>query len=348
MSNQPSHQNPQYAGRTSLDREGSGLQPSANVSARNMSSSAVPFGARTGSFNPAVAPGSFSSDMRSQMMPSRAGSRMDVSSVYPGGIMDKVDEDDMDTVAEQTLVGLKDRLNRELKIREGSENMLEALNSKKAKQVREQRLRVEAELSASNTRIKELRQKITDAQRGRTIPPTTPTRNRTQDNAVLRSPPSASRSMGGSEADESTESPTFALAELLQALEVEGMTPEYYVTRANQLVDLFKRHPTLKYDLVWSIFGMRVQMMLLSESREVVAAGYRMTRYAVSDRLSLKKIRSLNTDYLVVRYVFQTGNPFFFNGLLTTLDHLTIFARQMSNESKRSSLFEPFLTSKMV
>jgi hypothetical protein len=93
---------------------------------------------------------------------------------------------------------------------------------------------------------------------------------------------------------------TFALAELLQALELEGMTPEYYVTRGNRLVDLFRRHPTLKYDLVWSVFGLRMQVMLLSEAREVVAAGYRMIRYAISDVSSLKKIRSLNTDFIVV------------------------------------------------
>jgi hypothetical protein len=116
----------------------------------------------------------------------------------------------------------------------------------------------------------------------------------------LRSPHSATKSAAGSEFDEPTESPTYALAEILQALEVEGLTPDYYVGHANNLVELFKRHPTLKYDLVWSVFGLRMQVMLLSESREVVAAGYRMTRYAISDISSLQKIRSLNIDYLVV------------------------------------------------
>lgn len=232
--------------------------------------------------------------------------------------MNKVDEDDAGAAAEQTIAMLKDRLNRELKIKEGSENMLEALHAKKAKQTKDQRQRVEAELIASNTRIKELRQQITDAQQNMTAPamPTTPTRNRERERERerervdrdreasngLRSPPSASRSDDASDVDESAESPTFALAELLQALEVEGMAPEYYVSRANQLVDLLKRHPTLKYDLVWSVFGLRMQVMLLSESREVAAAGYRMTRYAISDRASLKKIRNLNTDYLVIRY----------------------------------------------
>jgi rapamycin-insensitive companion of mTOR len=285
--------------RSSFERDGAAsLQPpglSTNGS-RNLSASAVTFAPRGSSLNPSVAPGSFSSDLRSQMMPSRAQSRADVYS------MEKVEEDG-DSAAEQALNALREALNRETKIKEGSENMLEALNTKKAKQTKEQRQRVEAELNSSNSKIRELRQKISEAQRTRAIP-TTPTRQRTNEGLFqangLRSPPSASRSGAGSDAEEPTESPTFALAELLQSLEVEGLTPEYYVSRANSLVDLFKRHPTLKYDLVWSVFGLRMQVMLLSESREVVAAGYRMTRYAISDVSSLKKIRSLNTDYLVV------------------------------------------------
>ncbi|RMJ16167.1 hypothetical protein CDV36_004198 [Fusarium kuroshium] len=291
----------QLAGRTSFDRDGSGLQPPNGANARNLSASAVSFAPRGSSLN--IAPGSFSSELRS-----RAGSRTDAASVYPGSFMDKVEEDDMDSVVEKNLTGLKERLNREMKIKEGSENMLEALNSKKAKQTKEQRLKVEAELNASNSRIRELRQRISDAQQTRKAPPTTPTRNRTGSNVLessrpseVRSPQSVSRSVIGSDVEESTESPTFVLAELLQALEVEGMMPEYYVSRGNQLVDLFKRYPTLKYDLVWSVFGLRMQVMLLSESREVVAAGYRMTRYAISDVASLKRIRSLNTDYLVIR-----------------------------------------------
>lgn len=292
-------------GRTSIDRDGTGLQPPNSMSARNPSSSGISFAPRGSSLNPTIGPGSFSSDLRSQMMSSRAGSRVDVGSVYTGSITDKGDEDSADTAIQQTLTILRDKLNREMKIKEGSENMLEALNIKKAKQTREQRQRVEAELSASNLRIKELRQRISDTQRARGAPPTTPTRTRAQESMLnvngFRSPPSLSRSAAGSEMDEVAESPTFALAELLHALEVEGMSPEYYVSRANQLVDLFKRHPALKYDLVWAIFGLRMQMMLLSESREVVAAGYRVARYAISDSPSLRKIRSFNTDFLVIR-----------------------------------------------
>jgi hypothetical protein len=278
--------------RPSLD----GLQPPAPNAGRNLSASAVSFASRGPGLNPSPMPGSFSSDLRSQMNLSRAGSRLDM---FPA--LEKLDEDDGPT-QEKTLAHLREALSREMKIKEGSENMLEALNSKKAKQTKEQRQRVEAELNSSNLRIKELRQKITDAQRVRAAP-TTPTRTRGDGLFPgangLRSPPSASRSGAGSDVDEPAESPTFALTEILQALEVAGMAPDYYVSRANSLVDLFKRHPTLKYDLVWSVFGLRMQAMLLSESREVVAAGYRMIRYAISDVNSLRNIRALNTDYLV-------------------------------------------------
>lgn len=303
----------QQHSRSSLDREAtnSGLQPPPAPNGVASSVAAMSFAPRGSSLSHAAAPGSFSSELRSQMVSSRAGSRLDISSVYPGGgggagIMGKVHEEGNDYADEQRLLSLKDKLSREMKIKEGSENMLEALNVKKAKQTRDQRQRVEAELTASSSRIRELRQKISDAQQMRSARPSTPIRQWTQENNLSNGPrdnPSPTKSAAESDIDESSESPSFALAELLQALEVEGMMPEYYVSRANQLVGLFKRHPTIKYDLVWSIFGMRMQMMLLSESREVVAAGYRVTRYAISDRASLQKIRDLNTDFLVVRYV---------------------------------------------
>lgn len=280
--------------RTSFDRDA--LQPPslANGGPRTLSNSS--FGPRGSSLAPSPAPGSFSSEMRSQLAPSRAGSRADVTSMN----LDRFGEDESG-VSEQMISALRESLNRELKIKEGSENMLEALNTKKAKQTKDQRARVEAELNSSNQRIKDLKIQISDLQRPK-LPPT-PTRSRMMglfQSSGLRSPASLPKSGPGSDYDEPTESPTYALAEILQALEREGFTPGYYVGHANNLVDLFKRYPTLKYDLVWSIFGLRMQVMLLSESREVVAAGYRMIRHAISDINSLQKIRSLNTDYLVI------------------------------------------------
>ncbi|KAL2760914.1 hypothetical protein ACRALDRAFT_1078558 [Sodiomyces alcalophilus JCM 7366] len=291
--------------RPSFDRDGSssgnlklpgGSAGHGAVGPRSVAASPLGFAPRGSSLNPSMAPGSFSSELRSQMNASRAGSRLET---YGG---ERIDDDDDSMTAEQTLKNLREELTREYKIKEGSENMLEALNSKKAKQTKDQRSRVEAELVTSNNKIKTLRQMIADVQRIRDTP-ATPSKGRAGDPwpNILRSPPSIARSGAGSDYDDySEQSPTFTLAETLQALEVEGLSPEYYVSRANSLVELLKRHPTLKYDLVWSVFGLRMQVMLLSEAREVVAAGYRMVRYAISDVSSLKKIRELNTDYLAI------------------------------------------------
>lgn len=286
------------ASRPSFDRDG--LQPpAAGNNARNLSSSNLSFAPRGSSLAPSPAPGSFSSNMRSQLGPTRTGSGQDVNASLRD--FERLEEDD-GKLPEHVLSALRESLNREMKIKEGSENLLEALNAKKAKQTKEQRQKVEAELNSSNQKIRDLRNQISELQRPKL--PATPTRSRMdglfQSSNVLRSPQSASKSVAESDFEEPTESPTYALAEILQALETEGLTPDYYVGHANNLVELFKRHPTLKHDLVWSIFGLRMQVMLLSESREVVAAGYRMTRYAISDRSSLQKIRALNTDYLVV------------------------------------------------
>ncbi len=294
-----SQQSLPYSSKLAPERDG-GLQPAgAGSGVRAGANSGVSFAPRGSSLAPSPAPGSFTSTLRSQLAPSRAESRQDVNASV--GNMERLDEDD-GRIPQEVLSTLRESLNREMKIKEGSENMLEALNSKKAKQTKEQRLRVEAELNTSNLKIKELKHQISELQKPRQ--PLTPTRTRMdvmfQSSNNLRSPTSASRSVTGSDFEEPTESPTYALAEILQALEIEGLTPDYYVGHANNLVELFKRYPTLKYDLVWSVFGLRMQVMLLSESREVVAAGYRMTRYAISDLNSLQKIRSLNTDYLVV------------------------------------------------
>lgn len=206
--------------------------------------------------------------------------------------------------SEQRQADFRDRINKEIKIRTGTENMLEALISKNAKQTKEQRLKVESELNSSNRKIAELKLELEDEVQRSKIP-TQPSRSRLSSlfrGSPLRSPSrtEAGATTGQQDAEVETESPTYVLAEILQALELEGMQPDYYVERANSLVELFKRHPTLKYDLAWSVFGLRVQMMLLSDSREVIAAGYRVTRYAMADRKSLQIIRGLHTDNLVI------------------------------------------------
>lgn len=268
---------------------------------RSLSNVSAVFGPRGSSLAPSgPPPGSFSSDLKSATV-SRVGTpRLDLGSFTSG---DYVNVDNA-TTSEQRQIDLRDKINKEIKIKIGSENLLEALISKNAKQTKDQRLKVESELSSSNRKIVELKSQL-ENEIDRANHPSTPGRSRLSglfQGSPLKSP---SREEEASEQEQhltdlESESPTYILADILQALEVESMPPDYYVERANNLVELFKKYPALKYDLAWAIFGLRVQTMLLSDSREVVAAGYRVTRHAIADRKSLQIIRGLNTDSLVI------------------------------------------------
>ncbi|KAL8701160.1 MAG: hypothetical protein Q9201_005050 [Fulgogasparrea decipioides] len=265
---------------------------------RSLSNANVTFGPRGSSLAQGPPPGSFSSDLKTMTLP-RAGTPRTEQGPFFGDYGQR----DSEKTSEQRQTELRDKLNKETKIKVGSENLLEALVSKNNKQTKEQRLRVEAELGSSNRKIIELRTQL-EQEIERSKRPKTPPRNRLSglfQGSPAKSPQNENESMQGDVAPtEESESPTYLLSEILQALENEGMQPDYYVERANRLVSLFKKYSSLKYDLAWPVFGLRIQTMLLSQSREVVAAGYRVTRHAIADRRSLQTIRHLNTDELVM------------------------------------------------
>ncbi|KAH8732307.1 Rapamycin-insensitive companion of mTOR, N-term-domain-containing protein [Phaeosphaeriaceae sp. PMI808] len=247
-------------------------------------------------------PGSFNS----QLTPTTSGD----GRLRPSFDMHAITVGDNDnTTTEQRQADLQDQIEKETKIKIGSENLLEALTAKNAK--RDQRLQVEEQLNLSNKKLAQLKIGLAaEIQRAKDIksPPVDPqSRLSFLFRRNLSRSPSRHVVKNEEEEDEESESPTFVLAEILQALEAQGMQPEYYVERANSLVLLFRRHPTLKYDLAWSIFGLRMQTMLLSDSREVVAAAYRVMRYAFTDRKSLRIIRGLHTDYLVILSLVKEG-----------------------------------------
>jgi len=268
---------------------------------RSMSNINAPWGPRGASMaHSGQPPGSFSSDLKTMTLPRMGTSRAELGAFTSGDYMHAKEG----VTPEQRQSVLRNQINKETKIKVGSENLLEALISKNAKQTKDQRQRVETELNSSNFKIAELKSQL-DAEVERAKRPDTPNRTRLSglfQGSPLKSPSreNPSNKATAEVADLQSESPTYVLAEILQALEIEDMQPDYYVERANRLVDLFKRYSTLKFDLAWPIFGLRMQTMLLSDSRDVIAAGYRVTRHAIADRSSLKTIRNLSTDNLVI------------------------------------------------
>ncbi|KAK6379604.1 uncharacterized protein PV06_00495 [Exophiala oligosperma] len=247
-------------------------------------------------------PGSFNADLKSAMQSGRTTPQSELASVQFSRLPPYKDGDVLAT-SEKRQAAVRDKIAKEMKIKLGTENMLEALLSKNNKQTKEQRQRVEMELGTSNRKLAELKQEL-DQEIMRAQSPTTPPSKRMSSyfrGSPLRTPPSLAQTQENTLTESvDSESPTVVLTETLQQLEADGMQPDYYIERANTLVELLKRNPTLKYDLAWSVFSLRVQLMLLSESSDVVAAGYRLTRHAIADRKSLQTIRELHTDELVI------------------------------------------------
>ena len=266
-----------------------------------------------GSFAPSTAshapPGSFSSDLRSVTTVRSDLSRPDYFNTFPSFRSDRHEEEQhqqQKVEAEQRQAGFRDQLEREMKIKIGSENLLEALHFKK--HAKEQRIQVESKLDETNKKIAQLKQSIAvEIERSRAPSPTKDKSGRLSQLFQHTRTLSQQESLLEDDADEEDESPTYVLVETLQALEDQGHASDYYVNLANNLTELFRRNPTLKYDLVWLRFGPRVQGMLLSDNKDVAAAGFRMIRYAITDRKSLATMRSFSIDYFVVLALAREG-----------------------------------------
>ncbi|KAL2410849.1 Target of rapamycin complex 2 subunit ste20 [Exophiala dermatitidis] len=256
-------------------------------------------------------PGSFNPELKGAMHSGRTTPQTEAAGVPMSRLQQQAYKDvDGLTTPEQRQAAVREKIAKEMKIKLGTENMLEALLSKNPKQTKEQRQRVEMELGSSNRKLAELKQEL-DQEIQRAQTPSTPPNKRMTSyfrGSPLKSPPRSSQEETEPPESVDVESPTVVLTEILQQLEADGMNPDYYIERANRLVDLLKRNPTLKYDLAWSVFSLRVQLMLLSDSSDVVAAGYRLTRHAIADRKSLQTIRTLHTDELVILSLVKKNN----------------------------------------
>ncbi|KAK5939771.1 hypothetical protein PMZ80_008153 [Knufia obscura] len=299
--------------RKSDDLKGPFVHPTTTRDNRSLSGGSTNGpnqGLQPGSFGLPM-PGSFNPEMRS-IAPSRSHTpQNELSSSAPHRAVRISTDEERPGTTEERQAAVRDKIAKEMKIKMGTENMLEALMAKNAKQTRDQRIKVEQELGTSNFKLAKLQQELDDEIKRALTPLTPPTKRMSSyfKTSPRRAPDVAEDGLPEEEEDDGVEdtSPTVIFTDVLQQLEVEGMQPDYYIERANRLVDLFKKNTALKYDIAWSVFSGRVQLMLLSESTDVVAAGYRLTRHAIADRSSLKTIRALHTDELVTLSLVKKG-----------------------------------------
>ncbi|ESW99412.1 hypothetical protein KL918_001657 [Ogataea parapolymorpha] len=154
-----------------------------------------------------------------------------------------------------------------------------------------------------------------DSQRKKlAIPEFESTRNRGHSNSAIHSVDSATSlsSISIREADESTfadqtqtsrftgdkVSPTWALSDILQVLSDKNTSSEDIVDKTNDMVDLLEENDSLRNDLVFSSVIHVVQRLMLQRNEMVVACGYRILWYVVTD------LRGLQLFFKYDLYIF--------------------------------------------
>jgi rapamycin-insensitive companion of mTOR len=247
-------------------------------------------GAAMGSSNTSNGPGGFSSSMRTTSTAAMASST-DLTTAT------------MTQISSEALVEeLQDQLNKAQKYQEGAENYLQVFEKdpKRAKEAKKARIEAEKEYNERTREITLLQNQI-DALKTQRGTPVKPRSIETFPNRPIPFIANGARAIGGSRTETpGSESPTVSLTDVLRDMEEPSQRNEFYIEKANQLVVLLKKHPNLKYELNWDTFGHRLHSMLLHECKEVVAAGYRVTRSALTDVHSLRMVRKLNVDQVVI------------------------------------------------
>ncbi|ODV58817.1 TORC2 complex subunit TSC11 ASCRUDRAFT_24924, partial [Ascoidea rubescens DSM 1968] len=109
-------------------------------------------------------------------------------------------------------------------------------------------------------------------------------------------------------------SPTVNISDILSSLSDKSISPESQVQKANDLINLFQNYPNVKNQLVFSQLGYRIQFFLLSKSKEVIAAGFRIARYFISDYDSLKLILSLRIHFFII-ISLSKSNPSYYSNI---------------------------------
>lgn len=176
------------------------------------------------------------------------------------------------------------KLEIEGKIKEGAENLLQVFDTRKLKDGKEEyKQQIEQQLDAANAKIQLLRSQLSDLGHS----------NSSFENF--------SKNNNRNSEERRSESPTWSLGDILQSFESPKQDSAFLIARANEFVSLLQRHPLLKYDLVMAQVGDKIRLLILHKQTEVVAAGYRVARNSITGVDSIKQIRALEIDYLIIR-----------------------------------------------
>ncbi|KAL6928035.1 hypothetical protein ACO0SA_002761 [Hanseniaspora valbyensis] len=94
--------------------------------------------------------------------------------------------------------------------------------------------------------------------------------------------------------DAATEDATWEVSNCLQSLQERTNDHEFILNKSNRLIEVLKKNPKLKDELVSSAYLPAIQQMILNENKKIVASGYRVCRHllieSTADIQSIQKV----------------------------------------------------------
>lgn len=106
--------------------------------------------------------------------------------------------------------------------------------------------------------------------------------------------------------ESSTPSPSWFLLELLQTLGQRNAAPPVLIEASNRVVSVLRAHPEAVKSLVFATLGHRIQLLLMSSAKEVVACGYRIARYVSTDGDALRRVNALRVPLFIVHSLVRS------------------------------------------
>lgn len=96
------------------------------------------------------------------------------------------------------------------------------------------------------------------------------------------------------------ESATWLVSNYMQSLQEPITTKAFILEKANSLVELLKKNPYIKNELVLFSFSNTIQNLLLNNDTDVVSVGYRITRHLITDSHFIEHLFKSRIDAFLV------------------------------------------------
>lgn len=104
------------------------------------------------------------------------------------------------------------------------------------------------------------------------------------------------------------ESATWKISECMQTLHESNISSDFVLQQSNKLVDLLRKYPELRQDLVLKSFLNTIQELLLRDDKVISSSVYRMCRYLIDGEQFIHTLIKLRIDAFLIMSLAKGNN----------------------------------------